>query len=497
MIQYFNNKFIKLISKSNNVDVPNAEEDMEDNISELVAENFIASDIDTIILDEDIILAVKEDDEVEEDIFASIFPVFAMTDSSPIELLSVEFGQDPITHDGDWSNSLWNMVFGKLQTSVLGTELFTAAYDNFLLFVTDNNLEGFVPAALFTGNEYADGSFAFFTESILDFANNNTFVNSDVNIAFGNIPPIDPGSGSDLPDEGDSGGDPGGDIPGGNDDGGDSGSGGQNTEPSTLVLESNIFFGDHGRDNIYGDLKSIVVGNEITLNDSNTSIVIEATEIEFGLDQIFGEGGRDFLYGDLLSLIFEGDNSIFGMTADTTFSFSKLDSLVLNDDVINGGRGNDFISGDLTELVFSGSVESSTISDNHLVVTLLDGPTITFGNDQLTGGLQFDTFSFALLQDDNGNIYMQGNDQITDFNFKQDTLEFGIANGDIAALEEVTFVEIRNIDNDNIADDLVIQFVANETDKAGSITLLDYGTTLPGSTITDLVDSMGLDINVV
>ncbi len=493
MIKHYNNNFIKLISKSSNAAVSNPETDMEDNISELVAENFMASDIDIIILDEDIILAVKEDEEVKEDIFASIFPVFAMTDSSPIELLSIEFGQDPITHDNNWYNSLWSMVFGELQTSILSTELFTAAYDDFLLFVSENNLEGFVPTALFAGNEYADGSFAFFTESIFDLANNNIFVNSDVSLAFGNIPPIDPGGGSDLPDEGDTGGG----IPGGNDDGGDSGSGGQNTEPSLLVLESNIFFGDHGRDNIYGDLKSIVVGNEITLNDSNTSIVIEATEIEFGLDQIFGEGGRDFLYGDLLSLIFEGDNSIFGMTADTTFSFSKLDSLVLNDDVINGGRGNDFISGDLTELVFSGSVESSTISDNHLVVTLLDGPTITFGNDQLTGGLQFDTFSFALLQDDSNNIYMQGNDQITDFNFKQDTLEFGIGNGDITALEEVTFVEIRNVDNDNIADDLVIQFVANGTEEAGSITLLDYGTTLPGSTITDLVDSLGLDINIV
>ena len=493
MIKYYNNNFIKLISKSSSVDVPNTELDMEDNISELITENFIALDIDTIILDEDIILAVKENDEVEEDIFASIFPVFAMTDSSPIELLSIEFGHDPITHDNDWYNSLWSMIFGEQQTSVLSTELFTSAYDNFLLFVSENNLEGFAPTALFAGNEYIDGSFAFFTESILDFANNNFFVNSDINLTFGNIPPIDPGAGSDLPDEGDTGAS----IPGDNDDGGDSGSGGQNTEPSTLVLESNIFFGDHGRDNIYGDLKSIVIGNEITLNDSNTSIVIEATEVEFGLDQLFGEGGRDFLYGDLLSLIFEGDNSISGTTTDATFSFSALDSLVLNDDVINGGRGNDFISGDLTELVSYGSVESSTISDNHLVVTLLDGLTITFGNDQLTGGLQFDTFSFALLQDDNGNIYMQGNDQITDFNFKQDTLEFGIANGDIAALEEVTFVEIRNIDNDNIADDLVIQFVVNETDKAGSITLLDYGTTLPGSTITDLVDSMGLDINVV
>ena len=128
----------------------------------------------------------------------------------------------------------------------------------------------------------------------------------------------------------------------------------------------------------------------------------------------------------------------------------------------------------------------TTLSD-HIEIEDDDGNIYTFGNDLLTGGKGSDVFSFTLLEA-GGELVMPGNDQITDFSLKHDTLEFI----DVIDVDNSGMVDIDDLDAVTdvslVGDDLIIQFDVGGAD-AGSVALLDFETNNPGAPIpTSIVD---------
>jgi len=242
--------------------------------------------------------------------------------------------------------------------------------------------------------------------------------------------------------------------------------------------------------------KNEIIRGDASGDDSNASASVFSNEFNFGDDDLWGGAGRDVIYGDLFSLDITATpgTGVGNSPGDVTSN-----DFIFGDDNLNGGDGHDTLYGDVVDFNIDADITSLTIIDNggikHIMLTDDDGNEFTFGNDIFTTGAGRDTISFTLLvlvEDMTQHLIMQGNDVVTDFSFKNDTLEFMTdLDIDIFDLVAVTTLNLEDVDGDGFDDDLLIQFDAGGMD-AGSIGLIDFATdpnapTLTGaSTILDI-----------
>ena len=289
--------------------------------------------------------------------------------------------------------------------------------------------------------------------------------------------------------------------------------------PDVMNFGEDDIWGGSGSDIIYGDLSvfnitarggtAFALGSVFTIADATASYV--NNEHFFGNDNIWGEDGSDTLYGDLLSL---NMTAIDGVATGSLGGIASADAVIsdnvftFGDDVLDGGGNADTLYGDFLELNLVADLDTSTLmtgAGNHIEIEDDDGNIYTFGNDLLTGGAGNDVFSFTLLEVPAGvleRLVMPGNDQITDFDFGHDTLEFRDVldtnvDGDIDIfdLAAVTTLSLEDVDGDGHVDDLLIQFNVGIKD-AGSVGLLDF-TTNPSAPVLSTPPSI-LDIaNVI
>ncbi len=277
---------------------------------------------------------------------------------------------------------------------------------------------------------------------------------------------------------------------------------------NSFVLGSDTLLGKGGADTLYGDAHTVSLTAIGGLGDgsrANGNAVIGFLQTyTFGNDTLEGGRGDDILYGDLhtFSIV-----QIEGTIINGGEAIAKviLNDFIFGDDLINGGNDADELHGDLVVFSLAESIISVEVTaDNHIEITdasvFSTSPfpnTITWGNDQLTGGKGDDTFVFTLIEDINGNMIMQGNDVILDFKFNDDILEFrdvidadqsGVVDiNDLVAVTDLSFVDV---DNDGVGD-VNIQFVdvATGMDEMGSIVLKDVADPLSAQpSILDLID---------
>ncbi len=276
------------------------------------------------------------------------------------------------------------------------------------------------------------------------------------------------------------------------------------SDGNDLNFGDDDIWGGAGSDDIYGDLFALnMMAAGGTAAFDNEAIIGgiggDGNDFNFGDDDIWGGAGGDNIYGDLFSLNMMTTDE--GLIPKNEFTFG--------DDMLDGGDGNDTLYGDFVEANLVAPLNEATLMTVSDHITIKDtaegipggvpGPdpnTYIFGNDVLTGGKGKDVFSFTLLEAGSGLI-MPGNDQIRDFDFKGDTLEFRGVGIDIFDLDAVTDVGLADGDGDGFEDDLLIQFKLG-IENAGSIALLDFktNTTAPELLPTSIVDLEGV-INIV
>ena len=258
---------------------------------------------------------------------------------------------------------------------------------------------------------------------------------------------------------------------------------GKRSTANTSVT-SNFTFGDDdlwggaASDVIYGDLDSLNImatGGDASGDNSEASVGLISNVFTFGDDDLWGGAANDVIYGDLVSLNITSTDGTGDAPAKVTFN-----DFIFGDDNLNGGDGRDTLYGDVVDFNIAADITAIDNSGGMTKLTDADGNEFTFGNDIFTTGAGRDTISFTLLDDILNNLIMQGNDIVTDFSFKNDTLEFmnvtnqvGNPKVDIFDLEAVTTLSLVNLDGDGFIDDLLIQFDAGGMD-AGSIGLIDF-----------------------
>ena len=182
--------------------------------------------------------------------------------------------------------------------------------------------------------------------------------------------------------------------------------------------------GGRGHDQLYGEGEIFALEAQGgTIAASGDGSLIEAsTEIKnmvMGSDELNGGHGDDELYGDWDKMKITLVN---GQGSDTPqgdeFTDSRITSMKFGDDTIDGGEGHDFIVGDVADVWHFHTDFGGTDLGNSFVEDI----DVTWGNDILTGGWGDDTFFFE-IQDNGGDMQMQGDDIITDIE-AWDTLEF-------------------------------------------------------------------------
>ena len=274
-----------------------------------------------------------------------------------------------------------------------------------------------------------------------------------------------------------------------------------------FTFGSDILLGKGGVDTLYGDAHTLsltALGGSADGSRANGNAAIGFQTYIFGNDTLEGGRGDDILYGDLHTFsIVQMEGTV--INGGEAIAKVILNDFIFGDDLINGGNDADELHGDLVVFSLAESIISVEVTaDNHIEITdasvFSTSPfpnTITWGNDQLTGGKGDDTFVFTLIEDINGNMIMQGNDVILDFKFNDDILEFrdvidadqsGVVDiNDLVAVTDLSFVDV---DNDGVGD-VNIQFVdvATGMDEMGSIVLKDVADPLSAQpSILDLVD---------
>ena len=271
-------------------------------------------------------------------------------------------------------------------------------------------------------------------------------------------------------------------------------------------------WGGTGSDTIYGDLLSLnitAIGGSSTMGGALAQAIVSDNTFDFGNDVISGGSAADVLFGDLESLT---TTVVDGPGFSNDDGFIDSNTFTFGDDMLDGGDNNDTLYGDFLELNLPGFNISSlmTIAGHINIVYFKPGlfpnppetNTFEFGNDILTGGTGRDVFSFTLLEAI-GELVMPGNDQITDFDLGDDTLEFrdviDVDNSggvDIDDLAAVTTVSLEDVDGDTIVDDLLLQFDVGGID-AGSVALLDFSTNNPGAPIPISILDLAAAIDIV
>lgn len=238
----------------------------------------------------------------------------------------------------------------------------------------------------------------------------------------------------------------------------------------SIVNGHDTLFGDAGNDVIYGEgfiYQNILHGGSASADlgsVAKSEYRIIGTEIISGDDSIDGGQGNDRLFGDFgiaRIQVFEGQTLGLGDT-EVIARFEDF-LLVAGNDTILGGPGNDTI---IPDFFVYGLVDNNNLTQEVLNFDGIDyvqmsdsfGNTIRWGNDIMSGGPGEDRFVWNLVEDTNGDLVMQGYDQILDLNLSKDTLAFGGVES-YSKLEDSTSVLTG-------PDSTVIAF-----DQGGSITL--------------------------
>ena len=264
---------------------------------------------------------------------------------------------------------------------------------------------------------------------------------------------------------------------------------------NTFNFGIDILNGGGNSDTVFGDLISIKLtatgGTDIISTDGNADAIISGNIITLGADMINGGKGSDVLFGDLSELILTATPGENDPSGDAIIEFNQF---IFGSDIIMGGSGSDTIYGDFLTLQLVGPITniSDTPANSYEDES---GNIVTFGNDELSGGAGHDTFSFTLLPFDEepevpspDSMIMPGDDVLSDFSFKDDTIQFvdvfeldGVAGVDINDLEATTIVSEAD-------DDVFIQFLTPSLELIGSITILNAADSGVFNSILDLAD---------
>lgn len=160
--------------------------------------------------------------------------------------------------------------------------------------------------------------------------------------------------------------------------------------------------GDKGDDLLYGgsgnDQLDGGTGNDLLYGGSGTDTLSGGD----GLDKLWGQAGDDVLSGGASTDILHG-----GSGNDLIFGGGGFDTLLgtQGNDALHGDEGNDLLDGGTGNDFLFGGTGTDTIIGGH-------------GDDVMAGGAGHDVFVFTK------GAVLTGVDQITDFTFGQDRVDF-------------------------------------------------------------------------
>lgn len=184
------------------------------------------------------------------------------------------------------------------------------------------------------------------------------------------------------------------------------------------------------------DFVLVGYGDDVVAGGAGNDLIFS----DMGNDTVDGGNGADRIY------LFDGNDRAFGGNgADELYGENGNDELWggRGRDHLDGGLGNDSLFGDAgRDRLFGGSGDDGLNGGNGR--DYLHGGS---GVDILTGGAGRDTFAFDLSD---------GDDVITDFNSRHDTIELG------AALGVSSFLELQQIGSES-GNDLVLEFANGDS----------------------------------
>ncbi len=173
---------------------------------------------------------------------------------------------------------------------------------------------------------------------------------------------------------------------------------GPNTDPVDIIFDDdNVLNGEGGNDVIYGDTAEVqmvaegVVGSSIVTVSSKTfKFGSESPSGGPGTQGLFGEGGNDILYGDLAHLSMIATAASNEAMGDLQGGASILTNTIeFGDDLLVGGRGKDSLYGDLQMLetkAVGGSDVVTGPTESVVAQASIAGNSYAFGADELNGG---------------------------------------------------------------------------------------------------------------
>ena len=139
------------------------------------------------------------------------------------------------------------------------------------------------------------------------------------------------------------------------------------------------------------------------------------SDVVFGNDYMEGGSGDDVLYGDWeeINIVRTDGTTSSDTPLGTEIVSADSAGIIFGNDIIIGGEGDDFIVGDVENVDYLHTEDDGTLIGDSFVNGIYSGPGVVWGNDTLTGGWGDDTFFFE-IQDNGGDMQMQGDDIITD-----------------------------------------------------------------------------------
>ncbi|WP_158965180.1 calcium-binding protein [Chachezhania sediminis] len=230
---------------------------------------------------------------------------------------------------------------------------------------------------------------------------------------------------------------------------------------------SDIIYGGGGADKLFGN------GGQDTMSGGGGADTLlggggdDTLDGNGGGDILKGHGGNDLLYGgkgaDELNGGGGSDSLFGGKGADTLFGRGGADELYggQGDDTLNAGGGKDMLYGGKGHDILNGGGGADQLSGGQGddILNGDGGKDILEGGkgaDVLTGGGGKDEFVFDVT---NGR---QGNDRITDFHMKADTLTFvGLSSDpDVTHVGADTFIMYDGgsvlLENVHLSDDQIL-----------------------------------------